>query len=70
MCVCVVGGPEWKEVAEELGLSPAEIRYLDNRTLNPCDAALAFIANQRYISVGHLYDMLSKCGYPVIADLL
>lgn len=67
---CVVGGHEWKEVAEELGLTPAEIRFLEHRTLNPSDAALAFIANQRYISVGYLYDVLNKCGYPLIADLL
>lgn len=70
MCVCVVGGPEWKAVAEELGLTPDEIRFLDHRTLNPCDAALAFIANHCNIRVGHLYDVLIKCGYPVIADLL
>ena len=57
-------------VAERLGLTPREIRFLDNRTLNPCDAALAFIANQRYTSVGSLYDVLNECGFPVIADIL
>ena len=57
-------------VAEELGLTPREIRFLDKRTLNPCDAALAFISRHCYISVGDLYDGLNKCGLPVTADLL
>ena len=57
-------------VAEALGMTPAEIRFLDNRTLNPLDAALAFIAKQRCITVGDLYDVLIECGCPVIADLL
>ncbi|XP_078349895.1 uncharacterized protein LOC144634751 isoform X1 [Oculina patagonica] len=63
-------GHEWKVVAEKLGLTQREIRFLDNRTLNPCDAALAFIANQRPTSVGGLYDVLNECGMPMIADLL
>ena len=57
-------------VAEALGMTPAEIRFLDNRTLNPLDAALAFISKQRCITVGDLYDVLIECGCPVIADLL
>jgi len=67
--VCVTGGEEWKLVAEALGLTPEEIRFLDNRTLNPLDAALAFVAKQRNINVGELYDLLSECGFPAIADL-
>jgi len=67
--VCVVGGEEWKLVAEELGLTPKEIRFLDKRTLNPLDAALTFVAKQRHITVGDLYDLLSECGFPLIADL-
>ena len=67
--VFVVGGEEWKLVAEALGLTPQEIRFLDNRTLNPLDAALAFIVKERHITVGDLYDLLSKCGFPAIADL-
>lgn len=62
------GGDEWKVVAEKLGLTPRKIRFLDNRTLNPLDAALAFLANQRHINVGSLYDVLIECGYPVVAD--
>ena len=67
--VCVIGGDEWKLVAEELGLTQQEIRFLDKRTLNPLDAALAFVAKQRHITVGDLYDLLSECGFPAIADL-
>ena len=33
-----VGGEEWKLVAEELGLSAREIRYIDKRVMNPCEA--------------------------------
>ena len=39
-------------IAEELGLTPREIRFLDKRTVNPCDAVLAFISEQT----------LHKCG--------
>ena len=67
--VFVVGGEEWKLVSEALGLTPQEIRFLDNRTLNPLDAALAFIVKERHITVGDLYDLLSECGFPAIADL-
>lgn len=67
---CVTGGEEWKVVAEALGLTPSEIRFLDKRTLNPLDAALCFVARQRYITVGDLYDLLNKHGFPVIADFL
>lgn len=68
-CVCVIDGDEWKLVAEELGLTPQEIRFLDKRTLNPLDSALAFVAKRRHITVGHLYDLLSECGFPAIDDL-
>ncbi|XP_068743826.1 uncharacterized protein [Montipora capricornis] len=63
-------GEEWKNVAEKLGLSPKEIRYLDKRTLNPCDAALAFVSQRCHINVDELYDVLTECGYPVLADTL
>ena len=64
----VLGGHEWEVVAEGLGLTPLEIRFLNNRTLNPFDAALSFIARQRHITVGDLYDLLNELGFPVIAD--
>ena len=65
-----VGGEEWKKLAEKLGLAPREIRFLDKRVLNPCEAAIAFIASQRYITVGELYDKISKCELPLLADIL
>ena len=65
-----VGGQEWKQLAEKLGLAPHEIRFVDQRAMNPCEAAIAFIARQRYITVGELYDTISECGLPVFADIL
>ncbi|XP_068692367.1 uncharacterized protein [Montipora capricornis] len=64
------GGEEWKDVAERLGLSPKEIRFLDKRTLNPCDAALAAVSQLHYISADKLYDTLTGCGLPLLADTL
>lgn len=66
----LAGGDQWKDVAEKLGLSPIEIRFLERRTLNPCDAALAFLSQRSYLNVGCLYHVLTECGLPVIADLL
>lgn len=68
--VIVAGGDEWKLVAEKLALSRREIRFLDTRTLNPVDALLGFITNQRYLSVGELYQILCDCELPAVADLL
>ncbi|KAJ7375428.1 hypothetical protein OS493_002193 [Desmophyllum pertusum] len=65
------GRDDWKLFAERLGLTPAEIGFLDKRVLNPCDAALAHSCKQGYItSVGDLYDALVDCDLPLIADLL
>ena len=66
----VAGGDKWKLVAEKLGLNNEEIRFLDERNMNPVDALLGFIVNQRYMSVGELYQVLCDCGIPVIADKL
>ena len=68
--VIVAGGDEWKLFAEKLGLSPNEIRYLETRVLNPAEAALAFIANRRYMTVGELYQVLCDCEVPLLADIL
>ena len=68
--LCFTGGDEWRVVAEKLGLSPKQIRFLEKRTLNPCDAVLAFISRRYSISVGELYDLLNECGLPVVADNL
>ena len=65
-----VGGQEWKKLAEKLGLAPREIRFLDNRVMNPCEAAIAFIASQRNITVRELYDTISECELPLVADIL
>ena len=65
-----LGGDEWMELAEGLGLTPEEIRFLDKRTLNPMEAALSFIAKQRFLSVGELYELLNERDFPLLADLL
>lgn len=61
---------KWKLFAEKLELTPDEIRFLDQRTLNPVDAALNYIAKNRPLTVGDLYDLLNDCELPVIADKL
>ena len=68
--VIVAGGVEWKLVAEKLGLKTNEIRYLDTRVLNPAEAALSFIARERYVTVGELYQILCDSELPVLADIL
>ena len=58
-------------LAEKLGLTPAEIKFLDKRVLNPCDAALVHARKQQLIqNVGDLYDRLVDCKFPRLADLL
>lgn len=68
--VIVAGGDKWKVVADKFGLSFAEISFLDERTLNPADALLGFITNQRYLSVEELYEILCDCELPEVAELL
>ena len=58
------------ELAEGLGLTPSEIRFLDKRTLNPMEAALSFITKQRFVSVSELYELLNERDLPMLADLL
>ncbi|PFX12826.1 putative serine/threonine-protein kinase qkgA [Stylophora pistillata] len=70
LTIDLAGGDEWKEIAEGLGLTPREIRFLDKRHRNPMDAALAFAARQGSLSVGELYDLLDERGFPMLADLL
>lgn len=58
-------------LAERLGLAPAEIRFLEGRVLNPCDAVLEHARKQGLIqNVGDLYDKLVDCELPCLADLL
>ena len=65
-----VGRDDWELFAEKLGLTPAEIRFLDKRTLNQVLEVLTFPAKKYLITVGDLYDVLKDCGLPVIADIL
>ena len=48
-------------------MNSREIRFLDNRTLNPADAVLSYIAKEG-LTVGDLYDVLNECELPVLAD--
>lgn len=68
LTMALSGGDEWKLVAEKLGLTPVEIRFLDNRALNPADVALSYVARERLLTVGNLYDVLAACNLPLIAD--
>ena len=70
LIVLRIGGDEWKQVAEKVGFTPDEIRYLDNRTLNPADAMLGYITSHYHVTVGDLYDLLTACELPIMADLL
>ena len=64
------GGDEWKLLAEKLGFSPIEIRFLDKRVLNPSDVVLGAVGNHRHLSIGEIYDTLVDCELPAIADLM
>ena len=68
--VYFIGGDEWMMVAERLGLTTAEIRFLDRRCRNPFEEALIHSRNQRYWNVGQLYDVLVDCGFQSFADFL
>ena len=70
MSVSVAGGEEWRDVAKNLGLTPTEIRFFDMRARNCFNEALAFISQERRINVDDLYDELTDCGYPILADIL
>jgi len=49
-------------------VKPVEIPFFDNRFRNPADATLSYVAHQRLLTVGDLYDVLVACEFPVIAD--
>ena len=65
-----VGRDDWELFAEKLGLTPAEIRFLDKRAKNQVLEVLVFAAKKYLITVGDLYDVLKDCGLPTIADIL
>jgi len=58
------------EIAEKLGLTQDEIRFLHVRTLNPADEMLGYVTRRFHLTVGDLYDLLIACELPVLADLL
>ena len=64
------GGEDWKVVAERMGFTAPEIRYLDHRTRNPFEAALTHYIQMNPMKVDDLYDILTECGMPVLADIL
>ena len=68
--IILVGRDDWELFAEKLGLTPAEIRFLDKRTRNQVLEVLIFASQKYLITVGDLYDVLKDCGLPVIADFL
>ena len=65
-----LGGDEWKIVAEGLGLTPREIRFIDQCVVNPMDAVLSFVGKKSSVRVEALYDLMTELGLPVVADLL
>ena len=65
-----VVGERWKLLAEKLGLSEIEIRFLDERVVNPSHVVLGAVAKHRHLSVGEIYDTLVDCELPVVADLM
>ena len=67
---CLVGGEEWKFVAERLGFTAPEMRYLDHRTRNPFEAALTHYIERNPMKVGDLHDILTECGMRVLTDIL
>ena len=68
--ILYAGGDEWKLLAERLCFSPMEIRFLDNRVVNPSEVVLSAVAKHRHLSVGEIYDILVDCELPAIADLM
>lgn len=65
-----LGGGEWKMVAERLGLTQVEIRFLDRRISNPMDVVLSAAGRSSSVRVETLYDLMTELGLPEVADLL
>ena len=69
--VSVTVGGRWKVVADRLGLiRGSEIQLLDERYPNPSEATLDIVAHLYGMNVDGLYDVLTECGMPVLADIL
>ena len=69
VCITVTGW-QWKVFAERLGLTANEIEFLDMRYRNPNEAVLTFVAQYNGMNVDYLYDVLTECGMPALADIL
>ena len=69
VCVLVTDW-QWKVVAERLGLRGKDITFLDMRYPNPSEAALNFVTQRDGMNVDDLYDVLTECGMPMLADTL
>ena len=61
---------DWQVVAERLGLRANEIAFLNERYRNPSEAVLTYAAHYHGMNVDKLYDVLTECGMPVLADIL
>ena len=70
MSTLFVSVTDWQVVAERLGLRVEEIRFLDMRYRNPSEAVLTYAASYCGMNVDDLYDVLTECGMPVLADIL
>ena len=57
-------------VAERLGLTQVEIRFLDRRISNPMDVVLSAAGRSSSVRVETLYDLMTELGLPEVADLL
>ncbi|PFX13510.1 uncharacterized protein LOC111345949 [Stylophora pistillata] len=70
LTITLSGREDWEIFAEKLGLTPAEIRFLDKRAKNQVLEVLVHASQKDLITVGNLYDVLKDCGMPILADLL
>ena len=68
--VCVTVGGRWKVVADRLGLRGSEIEFLDERYRNPSEPTLEYGARRHGMNVDDLYDVLTECEMPMLADIL
>ena len=67
--VCVTVGDQWKVVADRLGLRVSEIQFLDERYRNPSEPTLEYGARRYGMNVDDLYDVLTECEIPILADI-
>ena len=57
-------------MADELGMLPAEIRFLDKRAHNPAEALLSWLEEDPSSTVGNLYNAMVNYDMPTFADLM